>query len=345
MHQSFPSTKASVPRIWTSFYAHKETIKKIFRLATSPFRRLPDFYIIGAAKAGTTSLHEYLLNHPQIDANFQKETRFLFGSVGRSLRPLFYRSFYPLKSLFGSRRWCFDADPTHSLVPSFSASALHVMTPKAKIILVYRDPVERAWSGYRFLSKLRGHNVAQMTFIERFNDAVEKLSSIQAREAKVLGSKLQAQGPGSAWTFQGLWGLRGMGPLPRAYVENVFGSAPAASGHYAEICEEFAASFGRDNLLVLSFEELCYNTESLVRRVFTFIGADEMVPLPDLGKSMPEDGDLVVVDKNATRATEDLSTDDRHVLEAYFEPMDQRFATYLGVTPNTFWGRSLSVPP
>src|SRR5688500_8044261 len=49
-------------------------IKRVFRRATVSLRGLPDFVIIGAQKCGTTSLHNYLIEHPRIAAGFPKRS-------------------------------------------------------------------------------------------------------------------------------------------------------------------------------------------------------------------------------------------------------------------------------
>ncbi|WP_019503571.1 sulfotransferase domain-containing protein [Pleurocapsa sp. PCC 7319] len=46
---------------------------KIGRILTSPIRRMPDFLIIGAQKCGTTSLFDFLVQHPNIGKPHKKE--------------------------------------------------------------------------------------------------------------------------------------------------------------------------------------------------------------------------------------------------------------------------------
>ncbi len=47
-----------------------------YRCFSSPDRKLPDFIIIGAMKSGTTSLYNYLIQHPRIIAAQKKEVHF-----------------------------------------------------------------------------------------------------------------------------------------------------------------------------------------------------------------------------------------------------------------------------
>jgi hypothetical protein len=60
----------------------KELISKIYRGITSPIRLLPDFIIIGGKKCGTSSLYNYLVEHPEISPSFRKEVHFFDRRVG-----------------------------------------------------------------------------------------------------------------------------------------------------------------------------------------------------------------------------------------------------------------------
>jgi hypothetical protein len=53
------------------------------RLVTSPARGLPDFVIIGAQKCGTTSLYNYLAEHPNVAPAFTKEAHFFDVDYGK----------------------------------------------------------------------------------------------------------------------------------------------------------------------------------------------------------------------------------------------------------------------
>ena len=57
----------------------QEFIDYPYRL-TAPWRRLPDFLIIGAQKSGTTSLFHYLMEHPDVVVNPRKRKEVYFFS-------------------------------------------------------------------------------------------------------------------------------------------------------------------------------------------------------------------------------------------------------------------------
>ncbi len=114
----------------------------------------PDFYIVGAPKAGTTSLYRYLRQHPGIFLSGVKEPRFFVDTeFYRGLSPPHcrkvqtvddYLALYadaPEQALLG------DASPQH-LYSQGAASRIHEFTPNARIVALLRSPVDRAYSHY-----------------------------------------------------------------------------------------------------------------------------------------------------------------------------------------------------
>jgi hypothetical protein len=122
---------------------------------------LPDFLIIGAYKAGTTSLHSYLGQHPQIHMSAVKETRYLTwrGQQAVPLDPLALRAFpWPVKTLpdyeaqfegaVASAQLCGETSPCYLAFPRQSIRGIKAVVPEAKLIVVLREPVARAYSSF-----------------------------------------------------------------------------------------------------------------------------------------------------------------------------------------------------
>ena len=107
---------------------------------------LPDFIIIGAMKAGTTTLYEYLSRHPQVGMSREKETDYFVAGRGweRGL-PWYQAQFSPGKQVYG------EASPNYSKCQAFPGVPDRVagLIPAAKLIFIARDPVARAESQYR----------------------------------------------------------------------------------------------------------------------------------------------------------------------------------------------------
>jgi hypothetical protein len=129
----------------------------LWRRATARWRRLPDFMIIGAQRSGTTSLYQYLIQHPSILPAFIKEPHFFDRNYHKGIG--WYRSFFPLheNSPFsrerGHKTLTGEATPIYlfdrNAPPSVSQHLPHV-----KLIILLRNPVDRAYSHYQMNRRL-----------------------------------------------------------------------------------------------------------------------------------------------------------------------------------------------
>jgi hypothetical protein len=117
---------------------------------------LPNFFIIGAAKAGTTSLHHYLDQHPEIQMAAVKETNFFAGPeeglpypVGRIADLAQYESLFdPAYRMRGEASPSYTNDPRRAGVPE----RIKAMVPQARFVYLVRDPIARTISHYRMLA-------------------------------------------------------------------------------------------------------------------------------------------------------------------------------------------------
>jgi len=120
---------------------------------------LPTFFIIGAPKAGTTSLHYYLNQHPQIQMSAIKEPRFFAPPLNplnekRRVNRLdkYERLFDPAIGVRG------EASPNYSEYPFRQGvpERIKKLVPDAKFVYLVRDPVERTISHYDHLVASEG---------------------------------------------------------------------------------------------------------------------------------------------------------------------------------------------
>jgi hypothetical protein len=123
---------------------------------------LPDFFVLGAPKAGTTALHAALDRHPQIHMSAVKEPKFFLchGEPPRHNGPgdrhsdrewIWRRSDYeslfddaPTSARKGESTPLYLADPA-------AHRAIHELVPRAQMIVIVRDPVDRAYSNWAHL--------------------------------------------------------------------------------------------------------------------------------------------------------------------------------------------------
>ncbi len=115
--------------------------------------RFPDFFIIGAAKCGTTSLHKYLVSHPDIFMPELKEPEYYSKNELYEKNKDWYLSLFQGASseqLVGEGSTTYSRFPHIPLVPS----RIYKDNPNAKFIYVMREPVSRAYSHYRHHMRL-----------------------------------------------------------------------------------------------------------------------------------------------------------------------------------------------
>jgi len=118
--------------------------------------RLPDFIVIGATKAGTTSLDFYLSLHPEIHVARPKEPRFFVdmaeptGRWGRGVD--WYQELFRT-----TKRMCGEASPVYTHYPALSdvPERMARLVPGAKLIYVVREPMERLKSHHLMLCRQR----------------------------------------------------------------------------------------------------------------------------------------------------------------------------------------------
>jgi Sulfotransferase domain len=105
---------------------------------------LPNLIIIGAGKAGTTALHHYLGEHPQVFMSRQKELQLFHRDDWRRQLP-WYESQFPVAAPVRG-----EGSPVYTLYPAWRdvPSRMRQVVPEAKLIYLVRDPVERFVAHY-----------------------------------------------------------------------------------------------------------------------------------------------------------------------------------------------------
>lgn len=130
-----------------------------WNLLTAKMRILPSFLIAGVQKSGTTSLVQYLQHHPHL-LRPQRKDVFFFNNMTRYRKGTdFYRAFFSLKLKKriadfsrGHSTQTFDGTPNYFDAPG-SPARIQQTLPNAKIVLLLRDPIARAYSNYNMALK------------------------------------------------------------------------------------------------------------------------------------------------------------------------------------------------
>jgi hypothetical protein len=117
--------------------------RAIDRIESAHLRALPTAVIIGAQKAGTTSLHRYLSEHPDVGVPNAKEVHYF--SIRSDNHMDWYRAHFPLQ---GEAPIVLESSPSYLFHPR-AAERVHRALPQVKLIALLRNPVDRAYSQHQ----------------------------------------------------------------------------------------------------------------------------------------------------------------------------------------------------
>lgn len=220
----------------------------LYRRATAHARVLPDFIVLGGQRCGTTSLFRYLVQHPLIVSPAEKEIHFFDNNYHRRLG--WYRSHFPLsRAVAHSTRTGFrvltgEATPYYLFHPHVPARIRRHL-PHAKLIVLLRNPVDRAHSHYR-------HELACGSETLSFEEAIE-------REPERVRGELETA-------------LRD--PFYTSYGHQHF--SYLARGVYVEQLERWFASFPREQIGIFKSEDLFTRPADVVSEILSFLRLPEL---------------------------------------------------------------------
>jgi hypothetical protein len=210
--------------------------------------RVPDFFVIGHPKCGTTALYEMLKRHPQIYMPEVKEPQFFASDLWlqrprSSTTPETYEDYLALFDGARPEQLVGDASTRHIWSPTAAARIAEVQ-PAARIIALLREPTS-------FLRSLH---------LQLLQNRAEEESSL--RKAIALEEDRRE---GRALT-------RRAAPQPKLlmYTERA---------RYLDQLRRYHAVFPRDQVLVLIYEEFRSHNEATLRQVQRFLGVDDTVPV------------------------------------------------------------------
>jgi Sulfotransferase domain len=209
---------------------------------------VPDFFIVGHPKCGTTALFEMLRRHPQLHMPVKEPWFFTPDRAAPAFdgsSPVASRTLQEYLALFDGAapgQLVGEATPSYLRSPS-AAHAIAELQPAARIVAILREPA---------------------AFLRSFH-----LQSVQARIEtetnfeRALGLE-QARRDGSAMP-------RGASrPADLLYSEHV---------RYVEQLRRYHAAFAREQVLVLIYDDFRRDNEAVVRQVLRFLAIDDDVPL------------------------------------------------------------------
>lgn len=194
-----------------------------------------DFFIVGAPKAGTTSLYHYLNEHSEIEMSSQKEPDF-FSDQSLQKQKLYYDknridTLEKYNSLFEKEDVILRGDSSVSYL--FYEDVPHKIityNPDAKIIIMLRNPIDRAFSHY-----LMDYSLGLIS--ESFETIIQKQSKHKNA--------------------------------------NLFYQQYIQVSEYSKQIKRYLEVFSKDNIHFIDYEDFKNDTSDVVNSVFLFLGVND----------------------------------------------------------------------
>jgi hypothetical protein len=199
---------------------------------------LPNFFIIGAAKSGTTALFDILNQHPEVYFPYQKEPNFFSNEklyskgLGWYEQTYFKNAFkYPARGE-ASPHYIYWSEKTSVRMAELDRNK------NIKIIAMFRDPVKRAYSHYWMLAH---RELEDLTFAEALKAEENRL--------KMYHEELYEVGSLRYGYFRG--------------------------GQYASLLQPFLSHFPRENLHFILLEDLQNDFLSMTKKLASFLNIED----------------------------------------------------------------------
>jgi len=276
-------------------------------------KRRPDFLIVGAQKAGTSSLEFFLGRHPGIKRARKKEVGFFSRDKVYDLGANWYAKQFPHRGRLGVL--LFEATPEYLYYP-FVAERIFRFNPGMKLIILLRNPVERAFSAWNMFRQIHADPRIQEATIQEYLEQANPDARCPSLE--LLG---RADFPDFHSCVQAeidalLAG--GSQSLEPSFVRR---------GLYCEQVQRFYRQFPKQNILVMESSELKRRRAASLNQVLRF-----------LGKPEAEWDQISLEDKHVRPYDSVMAEHTRTLLQRFFEPHNARLYSVLGREFD--WGRS-----
>lgn len=265
-----------------------------YGVRTSERRPLPDFLIIGTKRGGTTSMWNYLIQHPLVLRLFPawntKASHYFEENWGESLA--WYRSHFPTERYralaerrHGGPTRVGEAAPLYMFHP-LAAQRVHDVLPDVRLIVLLRDPVDRAFSHWK---ERRNNGLEPLDFATALEREDERTAG---EREKLIADPTYFSEPYDWYTYR-------------------------ARGRYIEHLEPWLERFDRTQLLILQSEDLYTDPAGIYATTLEFL----RLPPHTLR-------DFEVYND---RPSEPMDADVRAELTAYYQPYNAALSERLGV--------------
>ena len=216
-------------------------IKRHFYYLTSSVRVLPNFFVIGAGRTGTTSLYHYLNQHPCLTKSAYDELGYFDDNFHLGLN--WYRSLFPTK--FTQKKveskhkkfLTYDVTPQYIRRP-WTARRISSYFPNAKLIAVLRNPVDKTYSHYN-MSTVESNE--KRSFEKIITKEIEEFQKTRYEDKD------------------------------DSYFSTVVEESYLARSFYQEQLEIWFKLFPKKQILIIKSEDLSNKTSKVLQDIFNFL--------------------------------------------------------------------------
>ena len=205
----------------------------------------PDFLILGCQKGWTTSLYDLVVQHSRIQAAAEKELQFFSLHYSRGWE--WYCQQFPNKRHWLRLRLSGEATPYYLFHPA-APQRLHDLIPGARLVVLLRDPVERALSGLFHSIRL-------------WLESLPPEQALAAESGRLAGADEQLRA--------------GLSQHHSHQVHSYL-----SSSCYGPQLQRYEVLFATEQLLLIKAEDLFDRPELVWPRLLGFLGLDQS-PLPE----------------------------------------------------------------
>lgn len=259
----------------------------------------PTLFIVGARKAGTTSLYHYVSKHPdfegtRLDRGPKSGETFYFSSVYQRKSWNHYLSYFPPDGVMTG-----EASVGYLVKCNVPRRIFESCGKQAKIVILLRNPVDRFVSNFLMRVRVGGTRIQNTTALT----TVVK-TQLDALFAQAFSRKADVT------------------KLPRDWKKLLCLFDPANNlvfeGLYYIHLLNWLCNFPAENILILNSEEFYKNTSTILKQVFQFLG------LKELDSATQEWITSSVYNRGGSRVPnhQKLSAVDRRKLQGVFEPFN-----------------------
>jgi hypothetical protein len=220
-----------------------------FGMLTSRWRMTPGFIVVGAQRAGTTTLYRVLSEHPSVvRPTVSKGIGYFDVHYSRGMR--WYRGHFPLvwwaRRKAGPHAVAFESSGYYLFHP-LAAQRIAADLPGVRLVVMVRDPVERAYSAHK-------HELARGFETEPFDKALD------LEESRLAGEEERMVSDPSYRSFE---------HRHHAYL---------ARGRYSEQITRLQAAVGEHRVFIVDADRFFADPQAEFERLRTWLGLPEWRP-------------------------------------------------------------------